>query len=193
MSPIAIFVFASLAILIVSIVCLACSIGNDKERARRLDAYADEQYHQWQKIVDAADGYMPEIPMPINLQKGEAGYFCSTSVTLCEPCAVRSGGYGGASVHVSKGLSLHTGRFASESHDEWREITTGNLYVTDKRIIFDGELKNRVINLEDVMSVAPGYRDACVNSAKLQKPIGFKHVNGQIFAAVVRALSRGKE
>lgn len=193
MTPIAIFVFASLAILIVSIVCLACSFGRDKERARHLDAYADEQYRLWRKDFEAADGYLPEIPLPINLRKGEAGYFSSTSVTLCEPRAVRSGGYGGGSVRVAKGLSIHTGRFSSESHDEWREITTGNLYVTDKRIIFDGAIKNRVIDLEDVMSVAPGYRDACVNSAKLQKPVGFKNVNGQIFAAIISALTSERD
>ena len=186
---VAIAIVASVAILVVSIICLVSSFGRDRERTRQLDALADAQFQKWRSALEAADGYLQEIPLPINLQKGETGYFHATSVTLCEPRAVRSGGYGGGSVRIAKGVSIHSGRFASESHDEWRAITTGNLYVTDKRIIFDGDMKNRVIKLEDVMSVAPGYRDACVNSSKLQKPIGFKNVNGQIFAAVVDALS----
>lgn len=158
-----------------------------------MNAYADKQFQKWRSEIDATDGYLPEIHLPINLQKGETGYFHASSVTLYEPRAVRSGGYGGGSVRIAKGVTIHSGRFNSESHDEWRPIATGNLYVTDKRIIFDGDMKNRVIKLADVLSIVPGYRDACVNSSQVQRPIGFKNVNGQIFAAVVNALSGGED
>ena len=159
---------------------------------RRKDAAANDEFQKWQSEVAAA-GYLPELRLPIKLQKGETGYFQAAPVTLCEPRAIRTGGYGGGSVRIAKGISIHTGRFSSESHDEWRAITTGSLYVTDKRIIFDGDTKNRVINLEDVMSIVPGYREVCVNSSKLQKPIGFQDVNGQIFAAVIDTLSGSEE
>lgn len=188
-----VFMFASVALLVLSIVGLVWSTVRGKARARQLDALADAQFKKWRNALESADGYLPAVRLPINLQRGETGYFYATSVTLCEPRAVRSGSYGGGSVRVMKGVSIHSGRFASESHDEWRPITTGNLYVTDRRIVFDGQMKNRIIKLDEVMSVSTGYREVCVNSSKLQKPIGFKDVNGQIFAAVVNALSGGDE
>ena len=154
-------------------------------RARKLDARANERYQAWRREIDDAGGDLPECSLPIRLKQGEVGLYCAHNVELLEPRAVRTGGYGGGSIQVAKGVSIHSGRVQSESHDEWRTITRGSLYVTDRRIIFDGEVKNHVIDIKDVLSVVPGYREATVNSDKLKKPLGFRGLNGQIFADIV--------
>lgn len=174
----------------VGILAIIIAIGKAEKsrRERQLDALADSNYKKWHSAVLAAGGHLPRRELPIHLTKGEVGYFHDPTAALYEPRAVRDGRAGGASVRVMKGITIHSGGFRSESHDEWRKIATGALYVTDKRIIFDGDMKNRTIPLADVMSVVPGYRDACVNSHKLQKPVAFGDINGQVFAAIVNAL-----
>ena len=157
-------------------------------RNRKLDQMADANHKRWRAEIAAAGGDLPVREVPIRLKKGEVCFFYDPTATLCEPRAVRSGGYGGTSIRVARGVSIHTGRFGSESHDEWRKITEGALYVTNRRIIFDGALKNRVISIADVLSIAPGARAAVVNSQKLQKPLAFASINGQIFADVVNTI-----
>ena len=149
---------------------------------------ADEQYRLWRANVEASNGELSAREVSLNLKKGEVCFFHDPTATLCEPRVVRSGGYGGASVRVARGVSIHAGRFGSESHDEWRAISAGALYVTNERIVFDGATKNRIVRIKDIMSVVPGYREAVVNSEKLQKPMAFASINGQIFADVVNAM-----
>ncbi|MBR3221248.1 MAG: hypothetical protein IKF72_03370 [Kiritimatiellae bacterium] len=60
--------------------------------------------------------------------------------------------------------------------------------MTNKRIIFDGDKKNRIIKLSDVLSVDRGYRIVTVNSDATQKPIAFGAINGQMFADIVDML-----
>ena len=180
----------AVAAIIIIIIYAICNAAEARKNAR-LDAAADARYRKWQASLRPAGGTLnlPALAAPIHLQKGEVCYFADQSATLLEPRAVRSGGYGGGSIRINRHISLHTGRFASESHDEWRLITTGSLYVTSKRIIFDGAIKNRTVKISDVMSVARDYRCAIVNSQSLQKPLAFGAINGQIFGAIVDAVA----
>ena len=175
-----IVVFTVIAIVLVA-VC-------ESSKNRKLDKMADANHKRWRAEIEAAGCELPVRDVPIRLKSGEVCFYYDPTATLCEPRAVRSGGYGGASVRIARGVSIHTGRFGSESHDEWRKITEGALYVTNRRIIFDGALKNRVISIADVLSIAPGARAAVVNSQKLQKPLAFASINGQIFADVVNTI-----
>ena len=181
--------FLWIAFIVVSIVSIIIVALVSRAKKKRLDEKADAAFKRWAAAVEANGRQLPTYDSDIRLKKGELCYFKDSTAKLLEPRSVRSGGYGGASIRVAKGMSIHSGRFASESHDEWREITTGALYVTNRRIIFDGATKNREILLPDVMSVQPGFRCAVVNSHKLQKPVGFSAINGQIFATVVDSVS----
>lgn len=175
---------AALAILALVVVCVV-----NAARRRRAERLSNEKYFAWRSAIDAAGGDLTPVDVPIHLKNGEICYFADPTATLLEPRAVRSGGFGGGSIRVARGVSIHTGRIASESHDEWRRITTGALYVTNKRIIFDGATKNRIIPIADVMSVVANPREALLNSEKLQKPVAFGSINGQIFAAVVNSIA----
>lgn len=98
------------------------------------------------------------------------------SATLLEPRAIHFGGYGGVSIRIARGVSAHTSRIASESHEEWRPVTNDALYVIDKRIIF---------------TVRPKYRTTCLNLQSSLKPVAFGAVNGQILAAIIESLRGG--
>lgn len=117
------------------------------------------------------------------------------SATLLEPRAIHFGGYSGVSIRIARGVSTHTGRIVSESHEEWQPATNGALYVTnkvtDKRIIFDGATKNRILKMHDIFSVRPEHRAACLNLQSSLKPVAFGAVNGQILAAIIESLRGG--
>ena len=95
-----------------------------------------------------------------------------------EPRAVRTstGGYGGGSVRVAKGVSIRMGgaQGRSTSHDELTNIDTGTLTISNKRIVYSGSTKNYDIPLTKVVNLTP-FRDALeVQVSNKQKPEYFK-------------------
>lgn len=185
--------FVAIAMGVGAVLALVVGAFVSARRERKRDAQADAQYRAWLAHLRASGGCLPEVAAPVRLRRGEACFFFEPCATLCELRAVRTGGYGGAGIRVAKGLTIHTGRFGSEAHDEWREVAHGLLYVTNERIVFDGDTKNRIVKLADLMSVHPASRNAVVNSQKLQKPFAFSSINGRIFATVVNSLVGGDD
>lgn len=102
-------------------------------------------------------GLVPITNVPIMLSKDEKCYIRIDGVNLQEERSVRvsTGGYGGFSFRVAKGVYARTGSFgaSSESHLELRLIDTGTLYVTNKRYIFDGSKKNIQGELKKIISI----------------------------------------
>ena len=84
----------------------------------------------------------PADGCPILLKAGEEAVFVLAGASLHEPRAVTRGAYGGPSVHVAKGLTLRVGGFQAQSHDELKEIDTGTLVLTTKRLCFAGRLRS---------------------------------------------------
>jgi hypothetical protein len=109
------------------------------------------------------NGTFPEVPAPIALQKKEICHF-SASTTLYEMRTetVRVN-YSGPSarIRIMKGVYYRVGSVQAQrvTRDVLREIDTGTLYVTNKRILFDGSRKNMGIRLANVFAILP-YSDA---------------------------------
>lgn len=99
---------------------------------------------------------------PIILKKNEELMFALPNTSLWEPRAVRrtTGGYGGPSFRVAKGVYFRVGGFRaqSESHEELRTIDQGALTLTNKRLVFSGAKRTINIDLRKIVSVEP-YRD----------------------------------
>ena len=120
----------------------------------------------------------PIQPQSLILKKGETAYIELPNITLMEPRAVRTstGGYGGGSVRVAKGVSIRMGgaQGRSTSHDELTNIDTGTLTISNKRIVYSGSTKNYDIPLTKVVNLTP-FRDALeVQVSNKQKPEYFK-------------------
>ncbi len=96
---------------------------------------------------------------PIILKKKEELVFALPNVSLWEPRAVRrtTGGYGGPSFRVAKGVYFRVGGFSarSESQEELRKIDQGTLALTDKRLVFSGAKRTINIDLRKIVSVEP--------------------------------------
>ena len=102
---------------------------------------------------------IPQDKAPIILKKNEVCYATIMGAQFWEDRAVRKtgGGYGGFGFRVAKGVTFRVGKFGAtgESHMERRHIDTGNLTVTNKRVVFVGNHKNIDFTLDKVLSVEP--------------------------------------
>ncbi|GAC1379854.1 MAG: hypothetical protein NVSMB40_19520 [Aquirhabdus sp.] len=65
-----------------------------------------------------------------------------------------SAGTSGISVRVAKGVTLRTGGARGRAVKGMVSVATGELVITDKRLIFAGDSKSFAIPLEDLLSIA---------------------------------------
>jgi hypothetical protein len=108
-------------------------------------------------IWELEEGQLPEVPVTINLQRGES---CHAHV-IADFHEVRrvtqSVSYGGVSTSVKlfKGVRLNGGSYhvSRRSKDVMTKVDTGDLYVTTKRVLFMGRHKNVTIRTAAILSV----------------------------------------
>jgi len=119
---------------------------------------ADMEY--W--MTQLKEGNIPILmggEAPILLKKKEELIFGLPNIFLWEPRAVRrtTGGYGGPSFRVAKGVYFRVGGFRakSESDEELRTIDQGSLTLTNKRLVFSGAKRTINIDLRKIVSVEP--------------------------------------
>lgn len=118
---------------------------------------------------------LPQInSVGLLLKKNEHPILELENITLQEPRAVRvsRGGYGGTSIRIAKGITLHTGgtRGRSESHDEIRNIDNGKLLITNKRIMFLGSNRTTNIDINKIVSIEDYLDGIKIQRSNKQKP-----------------------
>jgi hypothetical protein len=96
---------------------------------------------------------------PVMLKAGEKLFFSLPGVTLREPRSVSRGVYGGPAIHIAKGVTLRTGAFQAQSHEELKDIDQGTLVLTNKRLVFAGSKRSVETVLAKLISV-DAYSDA---------------------------------
>lgn len=177
--------FAPFAAVIVAVFAAihVCTQRKRRRQYQELVAAADAEYKRWRHDVAVRRG-LQTVEAEVNLEAGERCHF-KTAATLAEPRAVRDTSHLGGAVRVAKGVAVLAGGSHSESHDEWRELSRGVLYVTNRRIIFDGEMHNRSIKLSTVMSLQAEPLSLAVSLSNRQKTVLFTGINGKIVQGVI--------
>jgi len=92
---------------------------------------------------------------PVILKRGEELKAVLPNITLLEPRKITTGGYGGPSIRVAKGMYIRLGGFRAQSHEEVKEIDKGVLTLTSRRLIFSGSKRAYEISLRKILSVEP--------------------------------------
>ncbi|MHC1588250.1 MAG: hypothetical protein ACXQS1_00360, partial [Methermicoccaceae archaeon] len=92
---------------------------------------------------------------PVILKRGEELKAVLPDITLLEPRKVATGGYGGPSIRVAKGMYVRLGGFRAQSHEEIREIDRGALTLTRRRLIFSGSKRAYEVSLKKILSIEP--------------------------------------
>jgi hypothetical protein len=109
-----------------------------------------------------------QIQTDLMLESGETAYYCVGSAWL--QSRVHSQGYAGASVSVPTGISgvrLRFGRYSPVRSEEITPLASGTLWVTSKRLIFQGDRRNTQIEHRKIID-AHVYSD----SLRVEKATG---------------------
>ena len=102
---------------------------------------------------------LPIINTSISLQKGEVCYYqnaCRWFEHRVVTKAIKYSGFTG-SFKITKGVRYRVGQFKPQriTVDQVLEIDRGNIFLTNKRIIFMGTKKNSNIKYSSVLSIVP--------------------------------------
>lgn len=130
---------------------LAEALGATIEMDGTTQAVVDRCRLMWR----IAYGDPPTIDVPINLQRGEACYFAG-DVKWHEMRRVTNRiRWGGPSLRIKicKGLYWKGGDYAVEriSQDVLTPVDSGTVYLTNKRLLFNGRMRNTTIRLSRIL------------------------------------------
>lgn len=188
------FVVALLIVAVVGAVVWiseACRQSAHRRQVQSLCAAFCAEYEKWRQRLDDT-GELESGDAGLSLPKGEECFFAARTV-LKEPRSVQVSDHSGYGVSPLRGVRVFEGGSTSRSHDEWQQVSPGILYITNKRVIFAGDMHNRTVKLGDVLAVDTFIDAVGIRSAKRQKTMRFCGINGQIAADTIELLQTAAE
>ncbi|WP_299435730.1 hypothetical protein [uncultured Maribacter sp.] len=138
----------------------------------KLNQRTKENLERYRLYWTIENGELPiyENP-PINIQKSENLYFMANVNWQEQRRVTKRINYGGptARIKIAKGVYYRMGSISAKSvsEDVWQIIDSGNIYLTNKRLIFMGSRGNKTIRLNKILDITP-YK----NGVDIQKDAG---------------------
>lgn len=149
------------------------------------------KYRYWMANIRSQGGFFPVISANIPLSSGERCFFYSKA-TLKEPRSVRKSHHTGGAIRVARGVSIGRGYTTSEAHEEWREIAKGVFYITNQRVMFEGDMQSRNIKMENVLSCQNGGTSIAIASTTRQRTMVFHGFNGYIASTIINSIKNSQ-
>ncbi|MEO9961960.1 MAG: hypothetical protein ABJ388_16440 [Alphaproteobacteria bacterium] len=136
----------------------------------------------------------PEVGHNLNLQNGEACYWIFSATMYAFRSVRGTVGYHGPVVRIpiAKGLTYRAALYsgAGQTEQELRPVSRGELYLTNKRVIFRGDKKNNSVAISKVLSLTYFYGD---DSVRIDKdngpPIILDGFDGELFYYLYKRVS----
>ena len=103
-------------------------------------------------LLETKKSLPPPMPVSLMLDAGEAAYY--SIAAIWHQNRVHSQGYAGASFSMPtgiRGVRFRLGRYTPIRTEEMTPLSNGILYVTSKRLLFNGESKNTTISLKKIV------------------------------------------
>lgn len=161
-----------------AIYCVNC--GKPLQSTHELDSNQTDLEWFAEKVYNN-EFNLPTENCPIILKKTETPILVIPNVTLKEPRSVRTslGGYGGPTIHITKGISFRLGGGSSRSisHEEIKTIDQGTLTITNKRLAFTGTMKTLNYNLNKIISITEYEEGIAIQRENKQKTEYFVGTN----------------
>lgn len=185
--PLVTGVFIVIAVIAVAILLVLDAIrsymnkGKSSDRVKRM---ADDAKIFFASLENRTQ--LPTTAVNIVLKSGEFGIFQEPSI-LYESRSYRVFGGGGTNV-----AGIFIGGGASEAHQRLKEIDSGKIVLTNQRLVFDGQMENRVLNLKDVVSATPWTDAIEVGSSRKEKNQIYTVGNPLIWGPMIQMLAGGK-
>ncbi|HQW55678.1 MAG TPA: hypothetical protein PK076_06100 [Saprospiraceae bacterium] len=138
------------------------------------------------------NGQLPTIDVPISLGNKEECYFEAQAEWHEQRTVTQRINYRGAtvSIRIMKGVRYRAGSIKPQriTSEEYKLIDSGCLYLTNKRLIFMGGLKNSTINISKILSFTL-YSDGVVISKETGRQPFLKFSdNSEMFSLIMSRL-----
>lgn len=149
------------------------SLARALDMTLSVDAPTQKALDRFSLLWRIDNGDLPVLSVPIKLQRGETCHAVAQATWLEMRTRTDRINYGGpvASIRIMKGLRYRVGsvRVQRITRDELTEIDRGTVYLTNKRVIFDGAKKNTTLRLSALLSFTP-FNDGVVLEKSTGKP-----------------------
>jgi len=121
--------------------------------------FTDDGLSKLRRFWEIESGELVPIASPVNLQKNENLYYSAEIQWYEERSRTTYVSYGGVATNfrICKGVSLRAGNIAPARHSEeyMKLIDSGDVYFTNKRIIFTGVHGNKTILWSKILDFTP--------------------------------------
>lgn len=138
------------------------------------------------------NGNLPVLQVPINLQRGETCCYMAQVDWLETRRVTKRIGYSGPALRfkIMKGVYWKAGNYAVQrsSSDVLTKVDSGVVYLTNKRVIFVGQLKNQAIRLDKVLDITPYSDGVGLEKDSGKSPILGLAADVDVFVAVLSRL-----
>lgn len=136
---------------------------------------AKQALHRYALFWRIENGDAPAIAAPIALQRGEECYYSSEAQWFEFRKQTRTVGYysQGMSFRVARGVYYRVG--ASRPHrvtnEGLTEIDQGIIYITNKRVLFDGVRRNTSIRMSNIIAFTPYSDGIMIEKSSGRSPV----------------------
>lgn len=123
----------------------------------------------------------------VNSQKGEFGLLAQASTQF----ETKTKSYRlGAATRVKVGkLPLYLGGSKNFSYEDLVPVADGDLYLSNRRIIFLSSKRSTTIILKDILGIDADTGSITIHSSKRQKPLTFTVSNPAIWSLLIKVVS----
>lgn len=154
----------------------------------------EDQRKEAQLLIETITNEKKLTPISSSLLLENEEYaFLTDETALFETRAVRTSSGGGVGVRIAKGIGVGGYQGRSESHQELKQIDTGTITVTNKRIIFRGSQENRVVPISKIVELKLHADGIELASTGKQKSSIFTVSNPYLWHIYVFVLSKVKD
>lgn len=154
-----------------------------------VDEKSKEVLDRYKLYWQIENGELPTIVSDISIQKSENLHFKVSVNWLEQRRVTKRVNYGGpiARIKIAKGLYYRMGSFSAQrvTEDVWQTIDSGQLYLTNKRLIFMGEKGNKTIQLSKVLDVTPYSNGVDIQKESGKSPFLEFNQNVDIFSMIL--------
>jgi hypothetical protein len=170
---------------------LAARLGMEHDFRTQIGPQLEKFILLWRVENEA----LPVIPVAISLQRGEVCH-CQFGARWLElrTRTVRTYRTGPvASIRIVKGLHYRIGSYQTHrvTAEELKQIDAGTAYITNKRLIFDGALKNSAIRHSAVIALQAYTDGVGIEKASGRSPILTTSGDAEVVTAIyTEALNR---
>lgn len=160
----------------------------------QLDEKTQAVLDKYKLFWQIENGDIPIIDVPINIQKSERCYFHTQCEWFEQRRVTKRLKYSGPTMRlkIAKGLYWRAGDLGVQriSEDVWKKIDAGDLFLTNKRLIFMGAKGNKRIRLNKILDFTAYQNGVDIQKETGKSPFIAFEENTDIFSIILgRAIS----